>query len=157
MEKDMTAVIEVLNQLAEKKLNHLQDMLELTESLANALANDRDEEIEKLLNLRQEIIDQVDDLDRKMTALLVSCSSDQLAQWQERQDLWHQEQQRVLAGIITSEEKNQLAAETLLHQTKDKMKRAKLSREVFNHYGSGSENPQMIPGMISGRKLDQKK
>ena len=155
MKEDTGSIIPSLNRLAELKLNYLHEMLELTSALAQALADDRDDEIKNLLNLRQARMAQVDDLDRQVEALNALCPNSQHLQWQERMSFWQQEQQQVLAKIITVEAENRIAANSSLDQTKEDLKRSKQSREIYNYYNE-AELPQTMPGMFTGLKLDKK-
>ncbi len=145
--------IQKLLELSDKKLNGLRKILKLTEEQSNVITEDNTEELQRVIELKQQQMDMIDELDQAFEVYYSRLKSLMGVQSLEELKMSELNGASELKQIVTSvydiikqiqklEDLNNKKARDILDKLSSEIRQIKQAQKVNNGYNMGGNLPQ---------------
>ncbi|EMS70390.1 flagellar protein FlgN [Ruminiclostridium cellobioparum] len=145
--------IQKLLELSDKKLNGLRKILKLTEEQSNVITEDNTEELQRIIELKQQQMDMIDELDQAFEVYYSRLKSLMGVQSLEELKMSELNGASELKQIVTSvydiikqiqklEDLNNKKARDILDKLSSEIRQIKQAQKVNNGYNMGGNLPQ---------------
>lgn len=145
--------IQKLLELSDKKLNGLRKILKLTEEQSNVITEDNTEELQRIIELKQQQMDMIDELDQAFEVYYSRLKSLMGVQSLEELKMSELNGASELKQIVTSvydiikqiqklEDLNNKKARDILDKLSSEIRQIKQAQKVNNGYNMGGSLPQ---------------